>query len=129
MSGRRRGYFGIIGTADHVDDAALGPVLLMLPYYVTISAVYGGLTWADSILPAMVLHVVGDAVVLTRWWLTGTPESQIGPAASMLVQQSGVDGAFVATGIAAVALVVATAAAFWTVRARRLRESARSSRT
>lgn len=112
--------FGLLHAPNHP-----GAVLLMLPYYVAVSAVYGGLTWAaDSILPAMVLHVAGDAVVLTRWWLTGIPEWQIGPAARMLVQESGFDGAFLATGIASVALVVATAAAFRTVRARRLRESA-----
>lgn len=58
----------------------------MLPYYVVVSAVYGGLTWAaDSILPAMGLHAAGDAVVLTRWWLTSTPEWQFGPAAPVLV--------------------------------------------
>ena len=100
----------------------------MLPYYIAVSAVHGGLTWAaDSILPAMALHAAGDAVVLTRWWLTGIPEWQIGSAAPVLVQQSGVDRAFVATGLASVALVAAAAVAFWTVRVRRLREWARRS--
>ena len=57
-------------TSSHPRD-----VLLMLPYYVAVSAVYGGLTWAaDSILPALVLHSAGDVVVLTRWWAIGRPE-------------------------------------------------------
>ena len=33
----------------------------MLPYYVAVTAVYGGITAAaNSILPALVLHTVGD---------------------------------------------------------------------
>jgi membrane protease YdiL (CAAX protease family) len=45
-------------------------VVSMLPYYVAVSAVYGGLTWAvDSILPALVVHAVADIVVLSRWWM------------------------------------------------------------
>jgi membrane protease YdiL (CAAX protease family) len=50
----------------------------MLPYYVVVSAIYGGLTWAaDSILPAMVLHAAGEAVVLTRCrrWSSATRSS------------------------------------------------------
>ena len=36
-----------------------------------VSAMYGGLTSAaGSIMPALVLHSIGDTVVLTRWWLT-----------------------------------------------------------
>jgi membrane protease YdiL (CAAX protease family) len=112
--------FGLLHAPNHP-----GAVLLMLPYYVAVSAVYGGLTWAaDSILPALVLHVVGDAVVLTRWWLTGRPEWQLGIAAPVLVQQSGVDGAFVAAGIASAALVAATAVSYFVVRRRSFRESA-----
>ena len=46
----------------------------------------GGLTWAaNSILPALVLHCAGDIVVLTRWWLTGRPEWQIGATTPPLV--------------------------------------------
>ena len=72
--------FGLLHFPTHPAD-----VLWMLPYYIAVSAVYGGLTWAaNSILPALVLHVAGDVVVLTRWWLTGRPEWQIGPTASHL---------------------------------------------
>jgi len=113
--------FGLLHTPNHP-----GSVLLMLPYYLVVSAAYGGLTWAtDSILPAMVLHVAGDAVVLTRWWLTGTPEWQIGPASPILVSQSGVDGAFVATTIASFLLVAATALSYIAVRTFRFRLASR----
>ena len=73
----------------------------MLPYYIAVSAVYGGLTWAaNSILPALVLHAVGDIVVLTRWWLTGRPGWQIGSVPPPLVWESGIDAHFVLTGVA-----------------------------
>ena len=65
--------FGLLHFSSHPRD-----VLLMLPYYMAVSAVYGGLTWAaDSILPALVLHSAGDVVVLVRWWATGRPEWQL----------------------------------------------------
>jgi hypothetical protein len=96
----------------------------MLPYYVAVSAVYGGLTWAaNSILPALVLHVGADVVVLTRWWRTGRPEWQLGAAVPVLIRQSGVDASFVAAGIASVVLVAATAASYLWLRTRRLRAS------
>jgi hypothetical protein len=110
--------FGLLHFPTHPAD-----VLWMLPYYIAVSAVYGGLTWAaNSILPALVLHVAGDIVVLTRWWLTGRPEWQIGPTAPSLVWDSGIDLQFVLTAIASVAFVVATAVAYRAVRTLRLRE-------
>jgi len=72
----------------------------------------------------MALHAAGDTVVLTRWWLTGTPEWQIGLAAPVLVAQSGVDRTFVATAIAFVALVATTTVSYIAVRRRRLRLAA-----
>lgn len=114
--------FGLLHAPNHP-----GAVALMLPYYMAVSAVYGGLTWAaDSILPAITLHVVGDAVVLTRWWLTARPEWQIGSAVPALVRNSGLDEAFVATGLTAFVLAAATVGAFAAVRTRRLREAATS---
>jgi membrane protease YdiL (CAAX protease family) len=113
--------FGVLHAPSHP-----GAVLLMLPYYVAVSAVYGGLTWAaDSIQPALALHVGGDIVVLSRWWLTGRPEWQIGPTAPPLVLQSGVDREFVAAAALSVALAAATAVAYRAVY--RLRMSAASS--
>jgi hypothetical protein len=104
--------FGLLHAPNHP-----GAVVPMLPYYLAVSAVYGGLTWAaDSILPAMVLHVAGDTVVLMRWWLTGRPEWQVGAETPTLVQQSGVDAAFLATAMASLVLVIGTVAAFAAVR-------------
>lgn len=77
---------------------------------------------ANSILPALVLHAAGDVVVLTRWWLTGRPEWQIGPLLPPLVWDSGIDLQFVLTAIASVAFVAATAVAYRAVRRLRLKE-------
>jgi len=104
--------FGLLHFGNHPAD-----VLLMLPYYIAVAAVYGGLTWAtDSILPAVVLHSVGDVVVLTRWWLTGRPEWQIGAEVPELLRDNGVDLPFVAAVLAAVVLGIATAAAYRALR-------------
>ena len=76
----------------------------MLPYYIAVAAVYGGLTWAaNSILPALVLHVGGDIWSLTRLWATGRPEWQLSTAAPPLVSETGADAAFV---LAMAALIV-----------------------
>lgn len=112
--------FGLLHFPTHPAD-----VLWMLPYYIAVSAVYGALTWAaDSILPALVLHTVGDIVVLTRWWLTGRPEWQIGSIVPPLVWESGIDTQFILTGSASIALVVATAVAYVAVRKLRMNEPA-----
>jgi membrane protease YdiL (CAAX protease family) len=110
--------FGLLHFGNHPGD-----VLLMLPYYVAVSAVYGGLTWAaDSILPALVLHSGGDIVVLTRWWATGRPEWQVETTPPTLVWEGGVDAPFVMAVVAFVALAVFTALAYGAVR--KLRERA-----
>jgi uncharacterized protein len=112
--------FGLLHFPAHPAD-----VLWMLPYYVAVSALYGGLTWAaNSILPAMLLHIGGNIIVLTRWWLTGRPEWQIGSTLPSLVWESGVDFHFVSTAIASIALVAATAIAFRRVHKLRLEELA-----
>jgi hypothetical protein len=112
--------FGLLHFPTHPAD-----VLWMLPYYVAVSAVYGGLTWAaNSILPALVLHAAGDIVVLIRWWLTGRPEWQIGPKPPPLVWESGIDAHFVSTAGASMVLVAATVGAYLAVRRLRLRPQA-----
>jgi membrane protease YdiL (CAAX protease family) len=112
--------FGLLHFPNHPAD-----VFPMLPYYVAVSAVYGGLTWAaDSILPALVLHSAGDVIVLTRWWLTGRPEWQVGSTPPPLIWEEGVDLAFGLSVAAAVGLALMTAQAYRGVRA--LRVQARS---
>jgi CAAX protease family protein len=104
--------FGLLHFSSHPAD-----VLMMLPYYVAVSAVYGGLTWAaNSILPALVLHSAGDVVVLTRWWLTGRPEWQIAATPPPLVWEKGLDAAFVVTVIAAIVLAALTVQSYNAVR-------------
>ena len=104
--------FGLLHFPNHPGD-----VVLMLPYYIAVSAVYGGLTWAaNSILPALVLHTGGDIVVLTRWWLTGRPEWQVGATAQPLVWESGVDAPFVLAVLVAVVFAGLTAWSFRYVR-------------
>ena len=92
-------------------------VLTMLPYYLAISAVYGGLAaTTNSILPGLALHVGGDVFSLTRLWATGQPEWQVTPVPPALVWDSGVDFAFVRSVIVLVLLVGAAA---WSYRATR----------
>jgi len=108
--------FGLLHFTNHPSD-----VLLMLPYYVAVSAVYGGLTWTtNSILPALVLHSAGDVVVLTRWWLTGRPEWQIAATPPRLVWEQGLDATFVLTAIGAIVLAGLTVQAYGAVRRMRL---------
>ena len=83
--------FGLLHFPNHPGD-----VLLMLPYYIAVSAVYGGLTWAaNSILPALVMHSGGDVWSLGRLWSTGRPEWQLSSAPSALVRDTGADAGFV----------------------------------
>ena len=114
--------FGLLHFSSHPRD-----VLLMLPYYIAVAAVYGGLTWAaDSILPALVLHSAGDIVVLTRWWATGQPEWQLATTPPPLVWEHGIDAPFVLTAISSVVLALLTARAYQavgTVRVRALTSS------
>jgi hypothetical protein len=80
----------------------------MLPYYIAVTAVYGGITSAaNSILPALVLHTAGDVWSLTRLWLTGAPEWQAATPAQQ-IWTSGVDRGFVVAVLALVSLLAAT---------------------
>jgi membrane protease YdiL (CAAX protease family) len=102
-------------------------VMLMLPYYIAVAAVYGGLTWAaNSILPALVLHVGGDIWSLTRLWATGRPEWQLSMAAPRLVRETGADVSFfLATG-ALIVLGAATVALSRSLRRLAMSKSAHS---
>jgi len=107
--------FGLLHFPSHPGD-----VVLMLPYYIAVAAVYGGLTWAvDSILPALVLHTAGDVVVLTRWWATGLPEWQMTATPSPLVWSSGVDTQFIAATLLSMTLTAATFFVYRTLRKNR----------
>jgi hypothetical protein len=112
--------FGLLHFPNHPRD-----VLLMLPYYVAVSAVYGGLTWAaNSILPALVLHSGGDVWSLGRLWLTGRPEWQISSFQPALIRDTGVDSGFLIAAASLAALTGLTIASYGAVR--RLRAAARA---
>jgi len=90
-------------------------VLTMLPYYIAISAVYGGLAaTTNSILPGQALHVGGDVFSLTRLWATGQPEWQTAPIPPALVWDAGLDFAFVRSVIV---FVLLGGVAVWAYRA------------
>jgi membrane protease YdiL (CAAX protease family) len=93
--------FGLLHFPNHPHD-----VLPMLPYYIAVSAVYSGVTFAaNSILPAVVLHSAGDVWSLTRLWATATPEWQIAGSS----RSAPIDGGL----LAAIALLLALSAATW----------------
>lgn len=82
--------FGLLHFPNHPSH-----VVGMLPYYVAVSAVYGGITAAcNSILPALALHAGGDVWSLTRLWMTGVAEWQLAAQPRPLVWDTGVDAAF-----------------------------------
>jgi membrane protease YdiL (CAAX protease family) len=89
-----------------------GAVLMMLPYYVSVAAVYGGLAYAtNSILPPLVLHASGDVLSLTRLLVTGRAEWQVsGSAPPPLVWNTGLDADFIRPVIV---FVVLGTAAVW----------------
>ena len=96
--------FGLLHFPNHPEA-----VISMLPYYIAVAAVYGGLTWAaNSILPALVLHVGGDVWSLTRLWLTGRPEWDISVMHPGLVRETGVDASLFVAAAAVVVLGGAT---------------------
>ena len=97
----------IFGLAHFTHHPAV--TLQILPFYLAVSAIYGGLAYAtNSILPGMVLHAGGDIWSLTRQWMTGQPSWQLAPPQSALIWQTGIDAAFV-TSIVAFLLLAAVA--------------------
>jgi membrane protease YdiL (CAAX protease family) len=87
--------------------------LEILPFYLAVSALYGGLAYAtNSILPGMVLHAAGDLWSMTRQWMTQRPYWQLAPASAptpALIWDTGIDAAFV-TSVVSFLLLGAIAA-------------------
>ncbi len=89
-------------------------VVAMLPFYIAVSAVYGGLVYAtNSILPGLALHAGGDVFSLTRLWVTGRPEWQLSATPPPLVWETGADAAFVGS---VAAFVLFAGGAVWAYR-------------
>lgn len=99
-----------------------GAVVVMLPYYIAVAAVYSGLTWAtNSILPALTLHVGGDIWSLIRLWATGKAEWQRSEEPQALIWDAGLDPSF----LSSIALCTVFAIATF-ILCRNLRRSATS---
>ena len=104
--------FGLLHFPNHPNH-----VLTMLPYYIAVAAVYGGLTWAaNSILPALVLHAGGDVWSLGRLWITGRPEWQLSPAPVTTIWDTGVDASFLTAVASMIALTGLTIVSYAAVR-------------
>jgi len=89
-------------------------VVAMLPFYIGVAAVYGGLVYTtNSILPGLALHAGGDVFSLTRLWITGRPEWQLSATPPALVWETGADTAFVGS---VAAFVLFTGGAVWAYR-------------
>ena len=81
--------------------------ITLLPYYIAVSVVYGGLAYAtDSTFPSMILHSAGNIFSAFSLFTQGRSEWQLGNTQPTLVWQSGVDAAFVGNVI--LLLVVST---------------------
>jgi membrane protease YdiL (CAAX protease family) len=105
----------IFGLAHFTHHPSL--TLQMLPFYLGVSAIYGGLAFAtNSILPGIALHAGGDLFAMTRQWMTGRPDWQLAPAAPQhtLIWETGIDAAFVTSVMAFLVLGAATA---WAIAA------------
>ena len=76
--------------------------LVLMPSYVAVAAVYGGLAYiTNSILPSLVLHAGGNMFVFLGQFGAGQSEWQA--TAAPLVWETGPDATFVVTVAAAVA--------------------------
>jgi hypothetical protein len=79
---------------------------------VAVAAIYGTITYlTNSILPAIVLHTVGNLYSNLDLWLHGKAEWQAPGGSAQLIRNTGTDAPFwISIGVLAVAL----AATLWT---------------
>lgn len=88
--------------------------LALMPFYMTVAAVYGALAYlTDSTLPGMVLHGGGNVFSAFDLFTRGRSEWQLSAAPQPLIWEIGPDAAFL---VNAVALLVVGAAAVWAYR-------------
>lgn len=89
--------------------------LILMPYYVAVAAVYGGLAYlTDSILPSLVLHAGGNVLGYMDLITHGRSEWQASSSPQPLIWQTGADATF---WFSCGALVVVAALAFSAYRA------------
>jgi membrane protease YdiL (CAAX protease family) len=69
--------------------------LVLLPYYLSVAAVYGTLAYfTNSILPSMVLHASGNAFAAIDLFARGRSEWQTSSSPEPLIWQTGTDASF-----------------------------------
>lgn len=91
--------------------AHLDFTLILWPYYISVAALYGVVTYlTGSIRPAVVLHTAGNTYSNFDLWMRGRAEWQAASGSGSLVWSTGPDAAFVTTGLA---VVLCTVAAVW----------------
>jgi membrane protease YdiL (CAAX protease family) len=108
---RRYGLLvAILATGTMFAVAHLDFTFVLWPYYVAAAAIYGGVAYlTDSILPAIVLHTLGNTYSNFDLLLHGKAEWQAGSGPTSLIWTTGTDASFWATvlelGIAAGAML------------------------
>jgi len=91
--------------------AHLDFTLILWPYYVAVAGIYGMVTWlTNSILPAMVLHTIGNMYSNTYLMVYGRAEWQAPAGQAQLIWTTGVDSSF---WYSILALVVSAIAMVW----------------
>jgi membrane protease YdiL (CAAX protease family) len=83
----------VTGTMFAVAHLDFTPILW--PYYVAVAGIYGTVTYlVDSILPAVVLHTLGNLYSNFDLWLHGSAEWQAGSGPTTLIWSTGADASF-----------------------------------
>lgn len=87
--------------------------LVLLPYYLAVSAVYGALAYlTDSIFPSMVLHAGGNMFSAFDLFTRGRSEWQLSTTPRPLVWETGPDVAFLGNVVALVVVGTLTVFAY-----------------
>jgi membrane protease YdiL (CAAX protease family) len=101
--------------------AHLGMSLILVPYYVAVTAIYGVITYlTNSILPAVLLHTGANIYSNTFLWLYGHAEWQRSANPGPLIWDQGADLSFWKLLVAAI-LTLAAALVAYTALERRTR--------
>ncbi len=91
--------------------AHLDFTLILWPYYLAVAAIYGTVTYlTESILPAVVLHTIGNTYSNLDLWLHGQAEWQAASGPTTLIWQTGAGRSF---WISSLALLIVAAGAVW----------------